>query len=88
MISKRFDAVAFMRKRREEIDQEDAGLSWEERSRKALRIVRKDPLWKQFERRVADLRTLRGLMISDTGGAYGSSKSSKRSTKRFRARLR
>ncbi len=62
---KPFDAVAFMRKRREEIDEEDAGLSWGERSRKTLKIVQKDPLWKRLKHRVANLRTLREFATSE-----------------------
>ena len=33
-MKKSFDAVAWMRKRREEIDREDAGLSWKEKREK------------------------------------------------------
>ena len=36
-----FDAVAFMRSRREEIDREDEGLSWEERARKTRELLGK-----------------------------------------------
>ena len=36
-MSKRFDAVAWMRERREHIDSEDQGLSWEERRRRTRR---------------------------------------------------
>jgi len=42
---KSFDTVAWMRKRREEIDKEDEGLSWEEKARKNAEILRDDPLW-------------------------------------------
>ena len=41
---KGFDAVAFMRRRREEIDREDEGLTWEERVRKTRELLRNDPL--------------------------------------------
>jgi hypothetical protein len=33
-VKKTFDAVAWMRKRREEIDKENEGLSWEEKHKK------------------------------------------------------
>jgi len=46
-MSKAFDAVAFMRRRREEIDREDEGLSWEERARKTRELLSKDPLWQE-----------------------------------------
>ena len=38
---KDFDAVAWMRKRRAEIDEEDRGLSWEEKARKTRRLLRR-----------------------------------------------
>lgn len=44
-MKKTFDAVAFMRKRREEIDREDAGLSWKEKREKTRRIVDSNPVW-------------------------------------------
>jgi len=50
-MSRKFDAVGWMRKRREEIDREDEGLSWEERSRKTASILRKNPLWKRLKDR-------------------------------------
>ena len=50
-MDKIFDAVAFMRKRREEIDQEDAGLSWEEKSRKTVESLRGNPLWERLKDR-------------------------------------
>jgi hypothetical protein len=49
----KFDAVAWMRKRREEIDREDAGLSWDEKSRKTLELLANDPLWNRLKHRVA-----------------------------------
>ena len=49
---KDFDAVAWMRKRRAEIDEEDRGLSWEEKARKTRRLLRNDPLWKRLKSRV------------------------------------
>jgi hypothetical protein len=49
---KRFDAVEWMRKRREEIDEEDGGLTWEERRDKTLKLLHDDPLWKRIEKRV------------------------------------
>ena len=58
-MKKTFDAVAFQRKRREEIDRETEGMSWEERHRWIMKDLEKDPLWKRLKHRVADLRTLR-----------------------------
>jgi hypothetical protein len=50
-MNKTFDAVSWMRKRREEIDLEDAGLSWEERTRKTLEAIKDDPIWKRLKER-------------------------------------
>lgn len=47
-----FNAVAFMRRRREEIDRDDEGLTWEEKSRRTLELLGEDPLWTRFEGRV------------------------------------
>mgnify|MGYP006302129355 CR=1 FL=1 len=53
-MGKDFDAVAFMRRRREEIGREDEGLSWEERARKTREIVEKDPLGERLRDRQVD----------------------------------
>lgn len=50
-MKKDFDAVAFMRKRREEIDAEDAALTWEERSAKTRALLEDDPLWQRLRGR-------------------------------------
>lgn len=47
-MSSDFKAVAWMRKRREEIDREDEGLSWIEKSEKTSRNLCNDPLWKRL----------------------------------------
>lgn len=52
MKNKSFDAVAWMRKRRVEIDEEDEGLTWEERTKKTLELLENDPLWKRLKSRV------------------------------------
>jgi len=51
-MEKRFDAVAWMRKRRADIDKEDEGLTWEEKARKTADLLQNDPLWKRLKRRV------------------------------------
>ena len=53
-MKKTFDAVAFMRKRREEIDREDAGLSWKEKREKTHRIVDGNPSWRGLTATGAD----------------------------------
>ena len=53
-MSERFDAVAWMRKRRGEIDEEDQGLSWQEKSRKTRALLEGDPLWERLKGRAVD----------------------------------
>ena len=43
-MKKTFDAVQWMRQRRAEIDEEDRGLSREEKRRKTREIVMRDPI--------------------------------------------
>jgi hypothetical protein len=51
-MTKDFDAVAWMRRRREETDREDEGLDWRERSRKTARLLEHDPLWARLKERL------------------------------------
>jgi hypothetical protein len=51
-MSEPFHAVAFMRRRREEIDSEDAGLTWEEKRIKTRDVLHGDPLWECVKDRV------------------------------------
>ena len=53
-MTKAFDAVEFMRKRRAQIDDEDRGLSWGDKARKTLDLLRDNPLWKHVRSRVAE----------------------------------
>ena len=55
---KTFDAVAWMRKRREEIDKEDQGLSWEEKHEKTRKLLEKDPLWLILRERLVEPRSV------------------------------
>ena len=50
-MKKTFDAVTWMRKRREEIDKEDQGLSWEEKHEKTRKLLEKEPLWPNLRKR-------------------------------------
>jgi len=47
MKKKTFDAVAFMRKRREELSRAYAGLSAEQMKERIHEALKDDPLWKQ-----------------------------------------
>jgi hypothetical protein len=53
-MKKTFDAVAWMRKRRAEIDKEDEGLSWKEKDEKTRRLLKADPLWIRLKTRVVE----------------------------------
>jgi hypothetical protein len=64
-MSKSFDAVGFMRHRREEIDREDEGLSWEERARKTRELLKKDPLWLYLKDRLADPVAVESTVVCD-----------------------
>lgn len=56
-MKKSFDAVAWMRERRVEIDRETEGLSWRERRRKIQESLRGDPLWERLKNVSAKLST-------------------------------
>ena len=53
-MKKAFDAVAWMRKRRAEIDKEDEGLSWKEKDEKTRRLLKADPLWIKLKTQVVE----------------------------------
>ena len=53
-MKKTFDAVAWMRKRRAEIDKEDQDLSWEEKHEKTRRLLEEDPLWLRLRKRLVE----------------------------------
>ena len=55
-MKKAFDAVAWMRRRRTEIDKEDEGLTWEERSRKTVALLEGNPRWERLKRRTRAAR--------------------------------
>lgn len=71
MKKKSFDAVAFMRKRREEIDREDAGLSWAEKREKTRRIIENDPLWKRLKNRVVPSLIHQPFVVREPETKYG-----------------
>jgi len=53
-VEKIFDAVDWMRKRRTEIDEEDQGLSWEEKREKTRHILEGDPLWLKLKNQLVE----------------------------------
>ena len=52
MTTETFHAVDFMRRRREQIDAEDAGLTWQERSARTIKALESDPLWQRLRDRM------------------------------------
>lgn len=52
MTDKPFDAVAFMRRRREEIDREDERLSWNEKRVRTMKSLEGDPVWERIKERL------------------------------------
>lgn len=75
---RKFNAVAWMRQRRIEIDQQTEGLTWRERQRHILASLENDPLWERIKERAKILETS-GPMISsakETPPAYDSEKES------------
>lgn len=57
-MKKTFDAVAFMRKRREELSRAYAGLSVDQIEQRLQQALKDDPLWRQ--RSQTQARRLRG----------------------------
>lgn len=53
-MKKGFDAVAWMRSRREKIDEEDQDLSWSEKREKTHRLLQGDPLWLRLRGRAVE----------------------------------
>jgi hypothetical protein len=49
-----FDAVTWMRRRRAEIDEEDRGLSWEEKRQKTRNLLENDPLCLKLKKRLTE----------------------------------
>lgn len=53
-MKKDFDAVGWMRARRAKIDEEDQGLSWEEKRQKTRQLLEADPLWLRLKNRIVE----------------------------------
>jgi hypothetical protein len=70
-MKKTFDAVAWMRARREEIDREEEGLSWEERWKRTLETLKDDPLYRRLRDR-ATHSVSRGTPRNDSAGNHPS----------------
>ena len=71
MRNRAFDAVAWMRKRREKIDEEDQGLSWEEKHIKTRRLLENDPLWLRLKDRVVKPSGSLSVALQECSKKYG-----------------
>jgi len=70
-MNKTFDCVAWMRKRRAQIDEEDQGLTWEEKRKKTHEVVSSDPILGPLCRRVHTPDDLRHASVRETTADYG-----------------
>ena len=66
-----FDAVAWMRARRAEIDEEDRSLSWEEKREKTRRLLESDPLWRRLKSRAVESTATPPMAVREPQGEYG-----------------
>jgi len=71
-MKKTFDAVAWMRKRRAEIDKEDEGLSWKEKDEKTRRLLKTDPLWIRLKTRIVESADDSSVVAMESRKAYRS----------------
>jgi hypothetical protein len=75
-MDKPFDAVQWMRTRRAQIDEEDGGLSWAERSRKTAELVRRDPLWRRIMSGVGLTAEPSRMLVHEDADRYDANKTS------------
>ena len=66
-MSENFDAVGFMRRRREEIDREDEGLSWEDKAKKTRELLAANPIWERLVGPAKERTSLLGWQSQDMG---------------------
>jgi len=71
-MKKTFDAVAWMRRRRAEIDKEDKGLSWKEKDEKTRRLLKTDPLWIRLKTRIVESADDSSVVAMESRKAYRS----------------
>ena len=70
-MKKTFDAVAFMRKRREELSREYEGLSWKEREKRVREALKDDPLWQRLKDRVVPSLVQQPFVVRESETKYG-----------------
>jgi hypothetical protein len=70
-MEKKFDAVAWMRMQRARIDEEDQGLSWEQKRRKTRHLLEKDPLWQRLRYRIVNPVEIPSVAVGEPRESYG-----------------
>lgn len=70
-MKKTFESVAWMRNRRINIDEEEQGLSWEEKGQKTRQLLENDPLWLKLKSRIIEPIARAPLAVGETKEAYG-----------------
>lgn len=60
-----FDAVAWMRRKREEQDDEIRRCGWDESRRRMMERLQNDPLWLRLKNRVVEPTSLRSLTLKE-----------------------
>jgi hypothetical protein len=75
-MKKTFDAVAWMRARRANIDEEDRELSWEEKRKKTGRLLETDPLWLRLKNRIVEPAAIPPSVLREPRPKYGPEQSS------------
>jgi len=75
MRNKPFNAVAWMRRRREKIDEEDHGLSWEDKRIKTHQLIENDPLWIRLKDRVVKPSGSPSVALQESRGRHGPKRS-------------
>ncbi len=68
---KTFDAVRWMRQRREQIDEEDRGLTWEQKRRKTHEIISRDPLLREFRAEIRTPDQVPSTVMREPSPGYG-----------------
>jgi hypothetical protein len=70
-MKKTFDAVDWMRARRAKIDEEDRGLSWDEKREKTRQLLETDPLWRRLRSRAIEPAATPRIAVREPRGKYG-----------------
>ena len=69
-MKKSFDAVAWMRVRRAEIDAEDRSLSWEQKREKTRQLLETDPLGRRLRDRAVEPTVTPSMAVREPRATY------------------